>query len=209
MVRSEWKMERLVEDIDNAKSEWKNMNKDVDTKIEAMSTLLTDVNDRMTSIAKDFEKTKLEMEMLTTRISKVDSSRSTVAFSAGYLKNLTPSSGQALIFDVIDYNEGNGYNAATGVFTAPESGWYLFVAHVCNNVGKYITYAIVNDGTDVLRSLQGDKVYHSCTSVSVVTKVRSGGEVKVQSTLTSSSILYFQNTYRRQTFSGILLLSDV
>ncbi|KAL4239563.1 hypothetical protein ACF0H5_000375 [Mactra antiquata] len=196
MVRSEWKMERLVDDIDNFKSEWKNMNKDVDTKIEAMSTQLNDLNDRMTTIAKKMEETKME---------EIDQRAPTVAFSAGNLKDLSPSTGQTLIFDVIDYNEGNGYNAATGVFTAPESGWYLFLAHVCIHGGRYIAYTIVNDGTDVLRSFQGDNKYNICTSVSVVTKVRSGGEVKIQSTIPSSLSNYYQDSYLRQTFSGILL----
>ncbi|KAL4239562.1 Elastin microfibril interfacer [Mactra antiquata] len=194
MVRSEWKMERLVDDIDNFKSEWKNMNKDVDTKIEAMSTLLNDLNDRMTTIAKKVEETKME---------EIDKKAPTVAFSANNLKDLTPSSGQTLIFDVIDYNEGNGYNAATGVFTAPGSGWYLFMAHLCNISGKEVAYAIVNDGIEILRSVHSNEKYTSCHSVSVATQVRSGGEVNIQSTYSSSQ--YFQSSKFRQLFSGILL----
>ena len=34
--------------------------------------------------------------------------------------------GTKLVYDVVDLNDGNGYNKATGTFTAPSGGLYVF-----------------------------------------------------------------------------------
>lgn len=44
-------------------------------------------------------------------------------------------------------NIGNGYDALTGVFTAPYSGTYLFVLNIMVNNNNYIQVAIDKSGT--------------------------------------------------------------
>ncbi|XP_025113079.1 C1q-related factor-like [Pomacea canaliculata] len=52
------------------------------------------------------------------------------------------------VFDMVVSNIANGYDALTGVFTAPYSGTYLFVLNIMvDNNNKYIQVAIDKSGT--------------------------------------------------------------
>lgn len=51
------------------------------------------------------------------------------------------------MFDMVVSNIGNGYDALTGVFTAPYSGTYLFVLNIMVNNNNYIQVAIDKSGT--------------------------------------------------------------
>ncbi|XP_025098012.1 tripartite motif-containing protein 45-like isoform X2 [Pomacea canaliculata] len=44
--------------------------------------------------------------------------------------NMRTMTRNPFIFDVVDYNEGGGYDTATGVFTAPVTGTYIFMANL-------------------------------------------------------------------------------
>ena len=53
--------------------------------------------------------------------------RRSVAFFAYISKNLSKLGKHTiLVYDVVNLNDGNGYNKATGTFTAPSSGLYVF-----------------------------------------------------------------------------------
>jgi hypothetical protein len=59
--------------------------------------------------------------------------RRSVAFFAYLSKNLSKlGRGTKFVYDVVNLNDGNGYTKATGTFTAPSSGLYVF--HVSTGV---------------------------------------------------------------------------
>ncbi|XP_025098013.1 tripartite motif-containing protein 45-like [Pomacea canaliculata] len=55
-----------------------------------------------------------------------------VSFRVRLSADTTVTEENPVIFDVVDFNEGGGYDTATGVFTAPITGTYIFVANLFN-----------------------------------------------------------------------------
>ena len=51
-----------------------------------------------------------------------------VSFMARDLTKDEPDDGETLVFRSVPLNIGAGYNASTGVFTAPRAGTYIFLA---------------------------------------------------------------------------------
>jgi hypothetical protein len=106
-----------------------------------------------------------------------------VAFFAELSQDLTPSSGQTVVFDQILTNVGNAYNPVTGIFTIPVTGTYHFnvVLSSPNNNdanhlmhffilqnGRKIAYLFLDHNTDywihtssssVVQGTKGDRVW--------------------------------------------------
>ena len=51
-----------------------------------------------------------------------------VSFDAQNLQDYAPKSGNTLVFEDVKHNVGGGYNASSGVFTAPRAGTYVVLA---------------------------------------------------------------------------------
>ncbi|XP_063401904.1 uncharacterized protein LOC134686161 [Mytilus trossulus] len=101
----------------------------------------------------------------------------TIAFSAYRTSPQSLSDGTKVLFNQVWTNVGNGYQASTGIFTAPREGLYHFTAVLMSTnggslfskiyhnktptAGNYITGSGYKTGTfDVVFSLQrGDEVY--------------------------------------------------
>jgi hypothetical protein len=106
------------------------------------------------------------------------------------------------VFGNVVLNKGNGYNDVNGRFTAPESGLYQFMVHVCNLSGKDVVTAIVHDRTVISNSVQYQPSGNSCSTVTALCMVEKGQDVFVKCTYPT----WFKNdVHRRSTFSGVLL----
>ncbi|KAL3856497.1 hypothetical protein ACJMK2_011248 [Sinanodonta woodiana] len=73
---------------------------------------------------------------------------SRVAFST-YLSHLLQELGRehVIVFDQVEYNEGNGYDKLLGIFTCPVSGTYFFVASMLGFPNQPVHTEIVLDGS--------------------------------------------------------------
>ncbi|KAL3856490.1 hypothetical protein ACJMK2_011241 [Sinanodonta woodiana] len=73
---------------------------------------------------------------------------SRVAFST-YLSHALQELGRehVIVFDQVEYNEGNGYDKLLGVFTCPVSGTYFFVASMLGFPNEQVHTEIVFDGS--------------------------------------------------------------
>ena len=70
-----------------------------------------------------------ELNDLDTRLSKLELD-GTMAFQGSFTSNPNIPDGTVLIFDVINLNPGNGYNAETGLFKVPPGRAGLCYAYV-------------------------------------------------------------------------------
>ena len=57
-----------------------------------------------------------------------------VSFHAMMTDAYSYNSGQSVVFNAVECNEGGGYNGSNGFFTAPVTGTYVFMATVRNNL---------------------------------------------------------------------------
>ena len=86
-------------------------------------------------------------------------------------------------FATVDTNEGSGYDATTGKFTAPEDGMYFFtVMHACKS-HKYTTWYIKSSKDDTVYAMaladaQGS-AQSASASASAVIKLSRGDKVFV------------------------------
>ncbi|KAK3605489.1 hypothetical protein CHS0354_001478 [Potamilus streckersoni] len=72
---------------------------------------------------------------------------SRVAFTAMFSSHpiqLMP--GRALLFDRVDYNEGNAYDKTSGIMTCPVSGTYFFYTNILNAPGDIAATEITHEG---------------------------------------------------------------
>ncbi|CAC5411493.1 C1QL [Mytilus coruscus] len=130
-----------------------------------------------------------------------------VAFYAYLSTNrVNPSFRHTLIYDVAKTNSGNGYNALTGIFTAPTAGMYFFTWVTRMYEAGHSTELMVNDavfGTSYLRIFHDHDVSVTGT---VVTKINKGDSVFVRvhsSRVGVGDILSEQ--YGRSSFAGWLI----
>ena len=104
-----------------------------------------------------------------------------------------------LIFNVIISNEGKGYNPRTGVFTAPESGTYVFyVSAVENNKLSLVVDIVLNNVPKVRLIGDNHAAYQTGTNM-VVLILKKGDQVCVRH---SSGKGYYTHSVPITTFSG-------
>ncbi|XP_071124806.1 C1q-related factor-like [Mytilus edulis] len=90
---------------------------------------LTALREAVKANRKDIEVQKKEMQDLKEKHSHV----AFFAYMSNNWKQL--SKHKRLVYNVVDLNNGNGYNQANGMFTAPSSGLYVF--HVSTGAFDY------------------------------------------------------------------------
>jgi hypothetical protein len=129
-----------------------------------------------------------------------------IAFYAHHLKDmLLDTSNEILIFEKTFTNEGSGYDTSTGLFTAPVGRLYQFSVHTCTAIGKYSFLGLVMEGNIIAADANFGDASHGCNTFGAIVRVKSGEKVWVKSTSSASNRQLYQNTYRFNTFSGLLV----
>ncbi|KAK3096990.1 hypothetical protein FSP39_005459 [Pinctada imbricata] len=129
-----------------------------------------------------------------------------VAFSARTSKQLTSTAASIkVVFGHIVTNIGKAYNSATGIFTAPSDGVYVFAWTILTNPKKYFDSELVVNGIPKLynaaNALNGGGSYESsgCTGVM---ELKTGDKVWIRKVSSSGNFL----RERWCSFSGWKLL---
>ncbi|KAL3886571.1 hypothetical protein ACJMK2_026556 [Sinanodonta woodiana] len=116
--------------------------------------------------------------------------------------SITP--GRSLLFDRVDYNEGNAYDAKTGIFTCPVSGTYFFFTNLISiyHTGPQET-EIVLEGQGKGKTHAYNEENHDQGSTAASLHCNAGQRVWVQATIGSQTWGEMFSS-----FTGVLLWQD-
>nr|XP_034334541.1 complement C1q-like protein 3 [Crassostrea gigas] len=129
------------------------------------------------------------------------------AFTAGIPVHNYGWTGDTLVFPVVIYSVGTGYNPSTGIFTAPAAGTYVFYVSVQSAWHNIIYLDIVMNGSSKVRAMAW---YDSGSSIAirqtgtnlVILHLQTGDRVWAKR---SSGTGYHSDGAHITTFSGFKL----
>ncbi|WAR26991.1 CAPR2-like protein [Mya arenaria] len=111
-----------------------------------------------------------------------------ILFRAREVADYTLSTGnQIIIFTEMLENVGGGYNSATGKFTAPIAGTYLFTVSLCSLSGKSIFYNIMAKEDVVAYGHMYGISGYPCVTGNAIVQLDANDVVYVISTYTTDS----------------------
>uniref|UniRef100_A0A8W8IQ37 C1q domain-containing protein n=1 Tax=Magallana gigas TaxID=29159 RepID=A0A8W8IQ37_MAGGI len=116
---------------------------------------------------------------------------------------------QAIEFDKVLLNEGNGYSVYTGHFVAPVSGLYVFAWTISSGDGTCLIYDVVKNN-EILVHFISDAADHNDWAVSsgtAVTRMNSGDRVwiRVSDIHVPCSHTVYGTGFGTSSFAGYLL----
>lgn len=105
-----------------------------------------------------------------------------IAFHA-YLKstlhNVTPNT--TITFESVHLNKGDGYDPASGIFTAPEDGVYSFAWSFLSKKGGTVYFAaVVNNADRVHTCINNQQSTYISTSGYLIYELKSGNKVWIR-----------------------------
>ena len=125
-----------------------------------------------------------------------------VAFSAYLDKELTHLHvGHIVRCNQIVINDGSGYNAASGVFTAPVPGVYFFTFAIDTNAGE-MNVRLVQDGVNLFGAVSTPRIMGGNYGV---TRLGRGQSVWLEIVHDDDVELIGMPTFHMVSFSGFLL----
>lgn len=113
-------------------------------------------------------------------------------------------SGSTLVFSTILYNEGDGYNSNTGIFTSPSEGHFVFFLSAQSYNKKYVYFDIVHNDNAKVRTMAyvtgspSFNIYQNAANM-VLLHLQRGDRVYVKR---NSGSGYYSQSVPVMTFSG-------
>ncbi len=130
--------------------------------------------------------------------------------SAGFLASLSTdmafTASEYIRFDIKEYDFGNNYNPATGVYIVPYAGMYLIHARVFG-LDNHARHYIMVDGNDVTYTFEyNSDLDPQSSSTSITLHLQSGQEVAIALYLSSGSSTVRGGTTKMYTSFGATLI---
>ncbi|KAH3869496.1 hypothetical protein DPMN_032665 [Dreissena polymorpha] len=114
------------------------------------------------------------------------------------------SQGQTVVYTVVEVNEGQGYDSATGRFTVSVPGLYAFAVQTCIPAKQDIWLEIVNQNKTLQRASFNERsTAYPCVSMHVFTKADVSDQIWVKAAYSNSQL--YSDAYRYTSFSGTLV----
>lgn len=208
MVRMEFEMERMKQEMQKATETVRKMNRQVEMNVDIFNKKKKEIDDQIRQLENFKEKlsndVKHEFQVELANFKEVQ--RNPVAFKARSNANINVQSGQTFVFPIMILDVGGGYDSTSGVFTAPVNGTYLFTTAFCvlNQMG-FVWAIMVNGKQHSATTTNGDANY-GCHSSDTNAVLIAGQKVWVQQLLgNTGEIIIHSAHYRWNTFSGTLV----
>ncbi|XP_052809712.1 heavy metal-binding protein HIP-like [Mya arenaria] len=208
MIRMEFQYEQWEKRINESLGKLEKQRTSIQTDLEVLR------NER-----EEFDKHVNETMKHMQQVSKLKDSQqlskpphSTILFRARKVADYTLSTAnQIIIFSEMLSNVGGGYNSASGKFTAPVVGTYLFTVSLCPIRGKSIFYKIVVKDDVVANGHTYDVAGFLCVSGNAIVQLDANDVVYVKSTYSADVLvqsgLHDSFDSKSNSFSGVLLHS--
>ncbi|XP_052695096.1 heavy metal-binding protein HIP-like [Crassostrea angulata] len=144
---------------------------------------LNQMENQIQGLSQEVNTLKQENAALKTQVS---SGNSTLVYFSAYLKNsVSPSSIIDVVYDGVRSNYHNSYNPATGRFTAPVKGFYVFAWETVTGPNKIFDTELLVNGERVMlnncNNLAPGGAYVSCSGTAP-TLLKPGDIVHVRTT---------------------------
>ncbi|XP_061182709.1 caprin-2-like [Saccostrea echinata] len=125
-----------------------------------------------------------------------------VGFTVGMTSRHSTWAGSTLVFPHVVFNNGNGYNPSTGIFTSPTAGTYVFFVNINTDGANYIYLDIVLNGSSKVRTMSYNSATYMTGTNMAVLQLFKGDTVWIKRNVGKS---YYSEGVPITTFSGFLL----
>lgn len=197
----------LMKDIIDMKVNLATSKNQLHDAMEEISILKSEMNNTLTSIKADVEKSQKSQLNLSAAVSSLSllnnyALKTKIGFTAGMTTLSSTWRGSTLVFPHVVTNNGNGYNSSTGKFTAPTDGTYVFFVTVTPHGLRALYLDIVQNGVSKVRSMSHGSTAYQMGSNMAVLQLDKGNSVWVRRLAGQS---YYSYSVPVTTFSGFLL----
>ncbi|KAL3886566.1 hypothetical protein ACJMK2_026551 [Sinanodonta woodiana] len=223
LQKAEEQMQKLVNHVDNKQVNKSGTLKDVDTNgthdplyinssspfwiqrvVSSIESRQTVMDNKITELVsfKNHIQTALKLTATQTRKRTVTRKAAFSAMFSSVPVSVTP--GRSLQFNKVNYNEGNAYDARTGIFTCPVSGTYFFYTNILSMYHSgTIQTDIVFEGIGKGRTHANNENNHAQGSTAASLHCDAGQHVWVEAVVGSQS---WGDMF--SSFTGVLLWQD-
>ncbi|XP_061182707.1 uncharacterized protein LOC133191049 [Saccostrea echinata] len=210
-------LENLSEDIAASSFHNEQLSKNMSTLKKSHNSLMRmisdDLNKTIHGLKEDVEQSQNNQQQLssavaTLEIFKLNMSLNScgktdhVGFTVGMTSRHTTWAGSTLVFPHVVFNNGNGYNPSTGIFTSPTDGTYVFFVNVNVYGANYIYLDIVLNGSSKVRTMSHNTAQYMTGTNMAVLQLVKGDSVWVK---LHDGKSYYSHSVPITTFSGFLL----
>ncbi|CAC5402910.1 C1QL [Mytilus coruscus] len=124
-----------------------------------------------------------------------------IAFTASLSTNKNIGSHEVVKFDKVWTNEGKGYDANSGIFTAPSKGFYQITATIMSANGKNFHSSLLKNNEKTVGVYPGRG--HYTGSANIVLKLKKGDRVYIKHRSDTEEI--YSDSDHWSMFSGFLI----
>nr|CBX41667.1 putative C1q domain containing protein MgC1q18 [Mytilus galloprovincialis] len=160
----------------------------------------------LTALRKAIKVNRKDIDVQKKEIQDLKENHSHVAFFAYMSNNWNQlSKHKRLVYDVVDLNNGNGYNKANGEFTVPSSGLYVFHVSTGAYDRSYASVELVSQGR--IRNIgwadSGDHNDRTFATTVTPLQLNKGDVVYTRTGIGNGGKFIESNSYIRTSFSGV------